>query len=40
MSFDTKFRINQECFTQRTRDLAIDGEPGIKLCLCVANASL
>ena len=26
-SFDTKFGINHEHFTQRTRDLAIDSEP-------------
>ena len=27
MSFGTQFGINQEHFTQRTRELAIDSEP-------------
>ena len=31
MSFNTKFRINQGYCTHRTRDLALDGEPDIKL---------
>ena len=31
MGFNTEFRTNEECFTQRTRDLAIDGEPDMKL---------
>ena len=30
-SFNTKFEINQEHFTQRTRELAIDSEPELIL---------
>ena len=30
MNFETQFRTNQECFTQRTSDLEIDSEPDIK----------
>ena len=33
MSFDTELRINQECLTQKNRDLVIDSEPEIKLLL-------
>ena len=40
MSFDTQLGINQEHFTQRIRELAIDSEPVLKLPLYVANAWL
>ena len=30
--FDTQFKTNQECFTQRTSNLTIYGEPDIKNC--------
>ena len=38
MGFDTQIGINQKHLTQRTRELAIDGEPVLKLSLYLANA--
>ena len=35
MCFDTQFGINQEHFTQKTRELVIDGETKLKLPLFV-----
>ena len=38
MSFNPKFRMNQEYFTQRTRNMDIDSEPETKFTPCLANA--
>ena len=38
MSFNKQFGVNLEHFAQRTKDMAIDCAPELKLSHCLANA--